>query len=102
MAGSAAPGVSSGDAMLEMERLAAQVPDSFMVEWTGQSPAGEAIRLADFGPARYVAGVSCSRPRLSTILDVGAELASRKRLQKWSGAATRGGRFTQSNREAHD
>ena len=37
IAGSAAPGVSSGDAMAEMERLAKQLPQGFMVEWTGQS-----------------------------------------------------------------
>ena len=37
IAGSAAPGVSSGEAMLEMERLASQLPPGFMVEWTGQS-----------------------------------------------------------------
>jgi multidrug efflux pump len=37
LSGSAAPGVSSGDAMLEMERLAAQLPPGFAVAWTGQS-----------------------------------------------------------------
>jgi len=37
ISGSAAPGVSSGDAMKEMERLAAQLPPGFAVEWTGQS-----------------------------------------------------------------
>lgn len=37
VAGNAAPGVSSGDAMAEMERLAAQLPAGFVVEWTGQS-----------------------------------------------------------------
>jgi multidrug efflux pump len=37
IAGSAAPGVSSGDAMAEMERLAAQLPAGFTIEWTGQS-----------------------------------------------------------------
>ena len=37
LSGSAAPGVSSGDAMKEMERLAQQLPKGFMVEWTGQS-----------------------------------------------------------------
>lgn len=37
IAGNAAPGVSSGDAMAEMERLAMQLPQGFMVEWTGQS-----------------------------------------------------------------
>ena len=37
IAGSAAPGYSSGAAMAEMERLAAQLPAGFAVEWTGQS-----------------------------------------------------------------
>ncbi|AYH47510.1 multidrug efflux RND transporter permease subunit [Dickeya fangzhongdai] len=37
ISGSAAPGVSSGKAMAEMERLAAQLPPGFTVEWTGQS-----------------------------------------------------------------
>ncbi|MET4170277.1 multidrug efflux pump [Bradyrhizobium sp. LA6.1] len=37
VAGNAASGVSSGDAMAEMERLAAQLPAGFVVEWTGQS-----------------------------------------------------------------
>lgn len=37
VAGNAAPGVSSGDAMAEMERLAARLPAGFVVEWTGQS-----------------------------------------------------------------
>jgi len=35
--GGAAPGVSSGQAMAEMERLAAQLPAGFAVAWTGQS-----------------------------------------------------------------
>ncbi len=35
--GSAAPGYSTGDAMAEMEKLAAQLPDGFAFEWTGQS-----------------------------------------------------------------
>jgi multidrug efflux pump len=35
--GQGAPGVSSGDAMLEMERLASQLPDGFAIEWTGTS-----------------------------------------------------------------
>ena len=35
--GSAAPGLSSGEAMAEMERLAAQLPTGFGFEWTGQS-----------------------------------------------------------------
>ncbi len=35
--GSAAPGLSSGDAMAEMEKLAAQLPAGFGFEWTGQS-----------------------------------------------------------------
>jgi multidrug efflux pump len=37
ISGTAAPGVSSGEAMAEMERLAAQLPPGFVIEWTGQS-----------------------------------------------------------------
>ncbi|MBK0032929.1 multidrug efflux RND transporter permease subunit [Erwinia sp. S43] len=37
LAGSAAPGYSSGEAMAEMERLAGELPSGFAVEWTGQS-----------------------------------------------------------------
>ena len=37
IAGGAAPGYSTGDAMAEMERLAAQLPPGFGYEWTGQS-----------------------------------------------------------------
>nr|MBP7545169.1 efflux RND transporter permease subunit [Acidovorax sp.] len=37
IAGTAAPGYSTGDAMAEMERLAAQLPRGFSYEWTGQS-----------------------------------------------------------------
>ncbi|HHH1032293.1 TPA: multidrug efflux RND transporter permease subunit [Yersinia enterocolitica] len=37
IAGSAAPGASSGEAMAEMERLAAQLPQGFTIAWTGQS-----------------------------------------------------------------
>ena len=37
ISGSAAPGVSSGDAMLEMERLVKQLPPGFALDWTGQS-----------------------------------------------------------------
>ncbi|WP_374421388.1 multidrug efflux RND transporter permease subunit [Chromobacterium sp.] len=37
LSGGAAPGYSSGAAMAEMERLAAQLPPGFAVEWTGQS-----------------------------------------------------------------
>ena len=37
LAGDAAPGVSTGAAMAEMERLAAQLPAGFGFEWTGQS-----------------------------------------------------------------
>ncbi len=37
IAGSAAPGYSSGAAMAEMEKLAAQLPAGFGFEWTGQS-----------------------------------------------------------------
>jgi multidrug efflux pump len=35
--GDAAPGVSSGDAMLEIERLVKQLPPGFGVQWAGQS-----------------------------------------------------------------
>ena len=35
--GSAAPGFSTGDAIVEMERLATQLPRGFGYEWTGQS-----------------------------------------------------------------
>lgn len=37
ISGSAAPGASSGEAMAEMEHLAAQLPPGFAVAWTGQS-----------------------------------------------------------------
>ncbi|HWI83036.1 efflux RND transporter permease subunit [Ramlibacter sp.] len=37
ISGAAAPGYSSGAAMAEMERLAAQLPAGFGYEWTGQS-----------------------------------------------------------------
>ena len=37
LSGEAAPGYSSGAAMTEMERLAAQLPNGFGYEWTGQS-----------------------------------------------------------------
>jgi multidrug efflux pump len=37
ISGQAAPGFSSGDAIAEMERLAAELPQGFGYEWTGQS-----------------------------------------------------------------
>ncbi|CDG81933.1 efflux RND transporter permease subunit [Janthinobacterium agaricidamnosum] len=37
LSGDAAPGRSSGEAMDELERLAAQLPPGFGIEWTGQS-----------------------------------------------------------------
>lgn len=37
ISGSAAPGYSTGDALVEMERLAAQLPQGFGYEWTGTS-----------------------------------------------------------------
>ncbi|MDP3824177.1 MAG: efflux RND transporter permease subunit [Burkholderiales bacterium] len=37
ISGDAAPGQSTGQAMLEMERLAKQLPSGFGFEWTGQS-----------------------------------------------------------------
>ncbi|MBB5048080.1 multidrug efflux pump [Rhodopseudomonas rhenobacensis] len=44
IAGNAAAGVSSGDAMAEMQRLAAKLPAGFMVEWTGQSLQEKDVR----------------------------------------------------------
>jgi multidrug efflux pump len=35
--GTPAPGISSGDAMAEMERIAAGLPEGFGIEWSGQS-----------------------------------------------------------------
>ena len=35
--GTTAPGVSSGDAMAEMERIAGELPEGFGIEWSGQS-----------------------------------------------------------------
>jgi multidrug efflux pump len=35
--GTPAPGVSSGDAMAEIERLVAELPQGFGIEWSGQS-----------------------------------------------------------------
>ncbi|MGS0757674.1 efflux RND transporter permease subunit, partial [Roseateles sp. GG27B] len=37
ISGEAAPGSSSGAAMMEMEKLASQLPPGFGFEWTGQS-----------------------------------------------------------------
>ena len=37
LSGDAAPGYSTGEALIEMERLAAQLPAGFAFEWTGQS-----------------------------------------------------------------
>jgi len=37
ISGSAAPGVSTGEALAEMERLAGQLPTGFAFEWSGQS-----------------------------------------------------------------
>jgi multidrug efflux pump len=37
ISGSAAPGASTGAALAEMEQLAAQLPQGFGIEWTGQS-----------------------------------------------------------------
>ena len=37
ISGDAAPGQSTGQAMMEMEKLAAQLPAGFAYEWTGQS-----------------------------------------------------------------
>ncbi len=50
IAGDAAPGVSSGEAMAEMERLAAQLPHGIGYQWTGlsyqeQVASGQAVQL---------------------------------------------------------
>jgi multidrug efflux pump len=37
LTGNAAPGYSTGEAMAELERLAAQLPPGFGIDWTGQS-----------------------------------------------------------------
>ncbi|MHB1249871.1 MAG: efflux RND transporter permease subunit, partial [Polaromonas sp.] len=37
VAGDAAPGFSTGDALAEMEKLASRLPEGFGFEWTGQS-----------------------------------------------------------------
>lgn len=37
LSGNPAPGYSSGEAMAEMERLSANLPSGFSIEWTGQS-----------------------------------------------------------------
>ena len=44
ISGDAAPGYSTGDAMAEMERLAAQLPAGFAYEWTGQSREEKPLR----------------------------------------------------------
>lgn len=53
LTGSAAPGVSTGEAMAEMERLAQALPEGFGIEWTGQSreeklSSGAAVTLYAF------------------------------------------------------
>jgi multidrug efflux pump len=53
IAGGAAPGFTTGDAMQEMERLAARLPEGFGFEWTGQSreeklAGGQAMTLYAF------------------------------------------------------
>ncbi len=50
--GEAAPGVSSGDAMAEVERLVAQLPPGFGLEWTGAVVPGARSRRADAAAVR--------------------------------------------------
>src|SRR5690606_23063658 len=50
IAGDAAPGVSTGEAMLELERIAAELPEGIGYEWTGLSyqervASGQAVML---------------------------------------------------------
>ena len=53
--GQAKPGYSSGDAIAEMERLAAQLPQGFAYEWTGQSRE----EIASGSQAPLLIGLSC-------------------------------------------
>ena len=55
IAGDAAPGVSTGTAMAEMERLAAQLPAGFGFEWTGQSREEQHRRRHRAVPVRLLA-----------------------------------------------
>ncbi|QXL84339.1 efflux RND transporter permease subunit [Comamonas sp. NLF-1-9] len=53
IAGGPAPGLSTGEAMAEMERIAARLPEGFGYEWTGQSreeklASGQAMVLYGF------------------------------------------------------
>ncbi len=53
--GEAAPGVSTGTAMEEMEKLVAQLPPGFGFEWTGAVLSGAAVRRAGAGAVRALA-----------------------------------------------
>lgn len=50
LAGDAAPGYSTGDAMAEMERLAAQLPEGFGFEWTGRRMSRKEYRRCEPEP----------------------------------------------------
>ncbi|MFB2553092.1 efflux RND transporter permease subunit [Ensifer soli] len=55
ISGQANPGFSSGDAIAEMERLAAQLPNGFGYEWTGQSRE----EIASGSQAPILVALSC-------------------------------------------
>ena len=55
MVGEAAPGVSSGDAMKEVEAMVAQLPAGVGLEWTGQSYQERPGRRADAAALRALA-----------------------------------------------
>ena len=64
LAGDAAPGQSTGQAMAEMEALAARLPAGFGFEWTGQSreeklSGAQALLLLGFS----MLAVFCACPR---------------------------------------
>ena len=58
-----APGVSSGDAMAEVERLVAQLPPGFGLEWTGAVVPGAAGGRADAAAVRALAAGRVPVPR---------------------------------------
>jgi multidrug efflux pump len=63
LSGSAKPGYTSGDAIREMERLAAHLPKGFGYEWAGQSLQEKTVRLASAVSADAVGTTGVSRPR---------------------------------------
>src|SRR3546814_16465838 len=62
--GQAAPGYSSGDAIAEMERLAADLGPGFGYEWTGQSP--QEIQSGSQAPLHLVLSIRSEERRVGT------------------------------------